>query len=305
MEKKKCSLKKHSEIDAVNYCQECKKYLCNKCQNFHSELFEDHHLYNLDKNLKFIFTGFCQEQGHNKYELEIFCKTHNKLCCLACIYKLDDKKGYGQHKNCDICNINNIKDEKKNNLKKNINNLENLLNGLENSIKEIKILFDKMNENKEELKLKIQKIFTKIRNTLNEREDELLLEVENQYNELYINENLIRDSEKFPNKIKLSLEKGKIIEKNWDDNNLNSLINDCINIENNIKEINLIKENIEKCNPNNNIIIDFKPDINEDINPFLETIKKFGYVYNNINISKQSNIIKSDKEIVYNDIFKK
>ena len=112
MEKKKCSLKKHSEIDAVNYCQECKKYLCNKCQNHHSELFEDHHLYNLDKNLKDIFTGFCQEQSHNKYELEIFCKTHNKLCCMACIYKLE-KKGYGQHKNCDICEIEKIKDEKK------------------------------------------------------------------------------------------------------------------------------------------------------------------------------------------------
>ena len=66
MEKKKCSLKKHSEIDAVNYCQECKIYLCNKCQNYHSELFEIHHLYNLEKNIKDIFTGFCEEQNHNK-----------------------------------------------------------------------------------------------------------------------------------------------------------------------------------------------------------------------------------------------
>ena len=95
MENKKCSLKKHSEIGAINYCKECKIYLCNKCQNHHSELFENHHLYNLDKNLKDIFTGFCQEQSHNKYELEIYCKTHNKLCCMACIYKLDDIKGYG------------------------------------------------------------------------------------------------------------------------------------------------------------------------------------------------------------------
>ena len=154
-----------------------------------------------------------------------------------------------------------------------------------------------MNENKEELKLKIQKIFTKIRNILNEREDQLLSEVDNKYKELYINEELIRDSEKFPNKFKLLLEKGKSIEKNWDDNNLNSLINICINIENNIKEINIIKENIEKYNSNNNIIIDFKPDINEDINPFLESFKKFGSVYNNLNI--ESNIIKSYNEIEF------
>ena len=41
-------------------------------------IFEAHHLLNLDKNLKDIFTGLCQEQEHNQYKLEIFCKTHNK-----------------------------------------------------------------------------------------------------------------------------------------------------------------------------------------------------------------------------------
>ena len=29
---KKCSAKKHSEIAAIYYCQDCKKFLCNKCQ---------------------------------------------------------------------------------------------------------------------------------------------------------------------------------------------------------------------------------------------------------------------------------
>ena len=92
MENKKCSLKKHSEIGAINYCKECKIYLCNKCQNLYSELFENHHLFNLDKNLKDIFTGFCEEQSHNQYELEFFCKTHNKLCCASCVCKYDNKK---------------------------------------------------------------------------------------------------------------------------------------------------------------------------------------------------------------------
>ena len=40
--------------------------------------------------------------------------------------------------------------------------------------------------------------------------------------------------------MKFSLEKGKLIEQNWKDNTLNSLINDCLNIENNINEINKI-----------------------------------------------------------------
>ena len=71
---------------------------------------------------------------------------------------------------------------------------------LELSINELKILFDKINENKEELKLKIQKIFTNLRNSLNNREDELLLEVDKQFNDLYGNEEIIRKGEKFQKK---------------------------------------------------------------------------------------------------------
>ena len=98
--------------------------------------------------------------------------------------------------------------------------------------------------------MKIQSIFTKIRNVLNEREDGILLEVDNQFNKLYFEEDLIKDSEKLPNKIKISLEKGKSIDKDWNDNQLNNFINDCIEIENNIKEINIINQNIFKSNSN-------------------------------------------------------
>jgi len=87
-------------------------------------------------------------------------------------------KNYGQHKDCDIYIIEDIKEEKKNKLKENIKNLENLSNNINDSINKIKIIYEKINEKKEELKIKIQGIFTKIRNALNDREDELLLEVE-------------------------------------------------------------------------------------------------------------------------------
>ena len=152
---KKCSFKKHLEIDAIKYCIECKINLCNKCINHHSELFDEHHLFNLDKNENEIFTGFCQEKKHN-IELEYFCKTHNQLCCAACITKIEGG-GNGQHTNCDICFIKEIKDEKKSKLKNNIKSLESLFNKLELSINELKKLFKRINENKKELKLKIKK----------------------------------------------------------------------------------------------------------------------------------------------------
>ena len=108
---KKCSSKIHGEISAVKYCLECKVFMCNKCENFHSELLQNHHTVNIDWSIKDIFTDFCKEENH-KDELEYFCKTHNQLCCSACITKIKGK-GKGAHKDCDICFIEEIKDEKK------------------------------------------------------------------------------------------------------------------------------------------------------------------------------------------------
>ena len=83
--------------------------------------------------------------------------------------------------------------------------------------------------------------------------------MDNLFNTKYFNEDVIKKVEKLPKKIKRSLEKGKLIDKEWDDNNLYSYINDCINIENNIKNINIINENINKCNINNKIKFQFTP----------------------------------------------
>ena len=61
---KNCSNKKHSDINAINYCIDCNLQLCNKCTNLHSELLDNHHVYNLDKKIEDIFTGTCKEPNH-------------------------------------------------------------------------------------------------------------------------------------------------------------------------------------------------------------------------------------------------
>ena len=58
--KKKCSLKKHENDDADNFCQEFQIYMCKKYENLHSELFPNHHKYILDKDIEKLFTGFCK-----------------------------------------------------------------------------------------------------------------------------------------------------------------------------------------------------------------------------------------------------
>ena len=53
---------------------------------------------------------------------------------------------------------------------------------------------------------------------------------------------------KVPKKINESIKQGKLISIEWNENKLNSLINDyCINIENDLKDINIINQNVEKC----------------------------------------------------------
>ena len=108
---KKCSSKEHENVDAISFCFQCKKYMCNKCENFHSQFLQEHQSYKLDKDLKDIFTGFCKYEKH-KDELEFFCKNHNELCCTACISKIKIE-GKGQHTDCDVCLIKDIKKEKK------------------------------------------------------------------------------------------------------------------------------------------------------------------------------------------------
>ena len=155
----KCSSEEHKEIDAINFCPECRIYMCNKCQNLHSSpLFKSHHPYNLNKEAE-IFNGFCKEKNHPN-KLEYYCKDHNQLCCSVCIAKLNIK-GDGQHKDCNVCGIENIKDEKKNKLKENIKALEDLSNSFNNIFKELKENFENVEKSKEDLKLKFKKLLQK------------------------------------------------------------------------------------------------------------------------------------------------
>ena len=292
----KCSSKEHVEINAINFCKECKLNMCNKCDNLHSKLFQNHHIFKLDNNnINEIFTGFCKEKGHND-KLEFFCKNHNELCCASCICRFK-YKGKGQHKDCDVSIIDDIKEEKKNKLNENIKLLEELSKIFNNSNNELIKVIEKINENKENIKQNIQKIFTKLRNEINQREDELLLEVDKQFEKLYFKEDLIKENEKLPDKIKTYLEKGNIIEKQWNnENNLIPLINDCINIEKNINIIKEINESIKKCNNYNKLDIKFNIDKDNDIDKLIEKIKIFG------NISKmEKNILLFNDSLIINN----
>ena len=197
------------------------------------------------------------------------------LC--TCLCKINGK-GNGIHKDCKVCFIEKIKNEKKDILKKNIKSLEKFSNDFKISIEELKNILDNIAIKKEELKTKIQKIFTNIRNVINERENQILSEVDNQFDKVFLKEDIIKESEKIPNKIKNSLDKSKKMDNNWDDNKLNEFIYECINIENNINEINKINDEIKKCKLNSDLEIVFEPEEDNKINNLLDNIKSFGNI---------------------------
>ena len=218
-----------------------------------------------------------QRKDHS-LKLDYFCINHNQLCCPACIAKIK-YKGFGKHKDCNVCSIKKIKKKKKKILEENIKNLEELSNKIEQTINELKNMLEKINNNKEELKTKIQAMFTKMRNIINIREDELLLEVDEKFDELFFDEKIFKKSENLPQEIKNKIEKGKKINDEWGDKNkLSSIINECINIENIINDINCINDKIKNFKEKKNYEVKLKP--NEDeIDIDLESIKTYGEIY--------------------------
>ena len=98
--------------------------MCNKCFDNHSKYIENHIIYKIDKDNQDVFTGYCKEKNHLEL-FKFFCKNHNKLCCSSCICKIKNQD-FGHHTDCDVCLINDIKEEKKNALKENIKKLEDL-----------------------------------------------------------------------------------------------------------------------------------------------------------------------------------
>ena len=275
MEKYFCSSKEHKiKVEAFFFCQKCEISLCKKCDNIHSNICPNHKTFIIRNDLGKIFSGLCEEEGHIN-ELDFFCENHNQLCCLSCIANIKDEK-LGKHKDCKIYKIEDIKDKKEKKINKNIKLLEELSKTVNDSIEKIKKIMATIDEKKENLKSKIQKIFTKIRNELNNREEELLKEIDTKFDNYYFTTDILKIAEKLPERIKLSLEKSNCLTKDNNNYKLNSMINDCIKIENNIEAINIINEDIKKYGKNfDTTKIKLFPE-DEEIDKLIKNIEDFG-----------------------------
>ena len=283
---KKCSFIDHNDKDAINYCFKCKVSLCGKCVEFHKKLFANHRLVPLNEKSKETFIGLCKEKNHN-IKLEYYCKTHNKLCCGLCICKIKGN-GKGQHNECDICLIKDIKEEKINILKDNIKLLKQLSDEIEQSIKKKE---EEIKNKKDKLNSEINQIFDKITTELNTKENILSSEVDTFFDENYC-------IDKKNDEIQSLLEKVESMDDDWeDDDKLKEYIYNCINIENNLKDINRIKEKMNKYYQKEEFNIKFISDVDN----FFPQIKKIGYISDSL-ILKDYDVIKKLSDLMGDDI---
>lgn len=118
-------------------------------------------------------------------------------------------------------------------LNEDIKYLKNYSNKLKDINDKLNLELEKINKIKEDSIIKTQKYFTQLRNELNKIEDEILLEIDKQYEKVPLNEK-IKNNYLLLNKIKLALNKNNF--------NLKSLVNECKNTplnNNDIKNDNL------------------------------------------------------------------
>ena len=310
----KCSRKDHLNVDANIFCQNCKTFLCKECEEtFHSKIFSNHEIKKLNNEKELLFLGICHESNHLS-KFEYFCKTHNKLCCAKCITRIKDEKN-GQHSECDICKLNDIKDSKEKKFKESFDKLEDISNDLDQSINKFDLFKIETNKEKENLKSKIKNVFLKLKHLLEERENQLLLELEKEYNKIFLDEKIIKENQKLPLKLKNSSELiSSIREIENEEDELSSEINYYIEFEKDLNKINEIKEKINKCYSKkiNIFFQDNYKDLENEINNFGKIkidnepnfIKDNNFKVNPIDfIEEEFNIdIKFEKPIIENII---
>ena len=65
---KTCSKKLHEKIEAIIYCQECKIYMCDKCKQLHSDLFDSHNIINLETKINDTQNMVIPNGKYEKYD---------------------------------------------------------------------------------------------------------------------------------------------------------------------------------------------------------------------------------------------
>ncbi|KAH3844737.1 hypothetical protein DPMN_086999 [Dreissena polymorpha] len=77
--------------EAMFFCQQCSKGLCDVCIGLHRQFYKKHVAYGREEMDKWpvftkLFEGLKFCELHSDHPIEMFCEDHSKLCCSMCLF---------------------------------------------------------------------------------------------------------------------------------------------------------------------------------------------------------------------------
>ena len=121
----KCNYRENHEADSILYCFQCSRYLCKECLIIHNMTAIG--IKHTTIKQKISNQYYCPKEGHEEYILDRYCTKCNIYLCSKCKCS---------HKDSDINNLDNNKDEKIQEIKENIKKCEDIIKEEENRCKE-------------------------------------------------------------------------------------------------------------------------------------------------------------------------
>ena len=125
----------------------------------------------------------------------------------------------------------------------------------------------------------------------------MLAAKDKKFEDILSKEETVNKSIGLPNQVKINFEKSQSLDQYWNDNSkLSSLIYDCIKIEKDVKNINFLISEYDKCGTFHAKKINLLPG-DEDITQFIQSIKAFGKLTTTIPLANiYSLILKSEED---------
>ncbi|XP_048258214.1 uncharacterized protein LOC125383634 isoform X2 [Haliotis rufescens] len=162
---------------AVCWCQECEEFLCEYCQNMHSsvKIFRNHAVHNFGDITPQNLENETNCNIHERYPLDLFDKSCNKCICSQC--------RRGEHADHEVGYLDEAAEGVTQRIEQHRKDLSALLSRQQTHLQSIRQETQLTNRMQDTLRKTIEHTFRSLRSQLDQREKELLIDLESQTRE--------------------------------------------------------------------------------------------------------------------------
>ena len=163
------------ESEATKFCQQCGKFMCDKCREKHMQMweaFKNHTLLSTDQVKDNAIEILAPKQilkceKHPKMELRMFCETCSELICSDCLIAFH--KGHTEYNLVDQ-----VFPSQREKLESTLEPLEGNLEKVEYALEALTIREGEIDNQKDKIEALIEKEIEEIQQVLNQRKEQLL-----------------------------------------------------------------------------------------------------------------------------------